>query len=98
MPKIALHALGAAIPVAVDVACALQKRFNVTVEVTTSTETVLDEKESTFSAAEDLEDDDGEDPGAAAAGLPDDSHPTMNTRQVSAIHIVVTRGALPSPL
>ena len=88
--------LGAAIPVAVDVACALQKRFNVTIEVTTSTETVLDEKQMPFSTAEDLDDDDkGPD---AAAGLPDDSKPAMSTRQVSAIHIVVTRGQLPSPL
>ena len=59
--------------------------------MTTSTETVLDEKQPSSATAEDIEDDDN-------PGVPDDSQPTMTTRQVSAIHIIVTRGQLPSPL
>lgn len=91
MPRLALHALGAAIPVAVEVACALQQRFRVSLAVTTSTETVLDETAPALDAtAEDSgDDDDGCDATAA---------PAMRTRSVSAIHITVTRAELPAPL
>ena len=93
VPGLALHALGAAIPVAVSVACALQERFRVALAVTTSTETVLDEAAPVLDAdAEDLSDDADIAGGAAAAA------PALRTRAVSAIHITVTRAEMPAPL
>ena len=94
VPRLALHALGAAIPVAVSVACALQERFRVTLAVTTSTETVLDEAAPVLDAsAEDCSDSDiGANADAAATA------PALRTRAVSAIHITVTRAEMPAPL
>ena len=92
-PRLALHALGAAIPVAVAVACALQQRFRVALVVTTSTETVLDEAAPVLdAAAEDCSDGDIDDEIDAAAA------PALRPRAVSAIHITVTRAEMPAPL
>lgn len=93
VPRLALHALGAAIPVAVAVACALQQRFRVALAVTTSTETVLDEAAPVLdAAAEDCSDGDIDDSDPAAAA------PALRPRAVSAIHITVTRAEMPAPL
>ena len=94
-----MHALGAAIPVAVRVACALQQRFGAELSFTTSTETVLDEHICALCAEEeDCTDDDTPSTTTTATASSGAEQKLMSTRAVSAIHIIATRPELPKPL